>query len=121
MNRVCPVSVVRALLARADLVAANIPYVIEGPGGVPLFADMHSMRHTFIRMLDLAGTSLKEAMQLARHSDPKLTMVVYGQAGVEELVAKVDAVGAECFPSVSFSPATGGHFLGLDGSVVRPA
>ena len=89
-------------MLRPDLAAAGIPYVVEGPGGVPLFADMHSMRHTFIRMLDLAGTSLKEAMQLARHSDPKLTMAVYGQAGAEDLAAKVNAVGADCFPLASF-------------------
>ena len=70
------------------------------------------MRHIFIRLLDLAGTSLKEAMQLARHSDPKLTMAVYGQAGAEDLATKVDAVGVDCFTAASFllpfSPATGG-------------
>ena len=89
-------------ILRPDLAAASIPYVVEGPGGVPLFADMHSMRHTFVRLLDLAGASLKEAMQLARHKDPKLTMAIYGQAGADELAAKVDAVGADCFPSASF-------------------
>lgn len=89
-------------ILRPDLAAAKIPYVVEGPGGVPLFADMHAMRHTFVRLLDLAGTSLKEAMQLARHKDPKLTMAIYGQAGADELAAKVDAVGLECFPAASF-------------------
>jgi hypothetical protein len=36
-------------------------------------------------------------MQLARHKDPKLTMAIYGQAGADELAAKVDAVGLDCF------------------------
>jgi integrase len=62
-----------------DLAAAGVPYVVEGPDG-PLHADFHSLRHGFIAMLDRSGAMLKEAMQLARHSDPKLTMAVYGRA-----------------------------------------
>ena len=39
---------------RPDLADAGIPYADEGPGGVPLYADMHSLRHTFIRLLRIA-------------------------------------------------------------------
>jgi integrase len=63
----------------ADLDDAGIPYTVEGPDG-PLFADFHSLRHSMIALLDRTGATLKEAMQLARHSDPKLTMAVYGRA-----------------------------------------
>jgi integrase len=67
-----------------DLDAAGIPYVVEGTDG-PLYADFHSLRHSFIALLDRSGATLKEAMQLARHSDPKLTMAVYGRAHLHDL------------------------------------
>ncbi len=73
-----------AKMLRIDLDAAGVPYVVEGPDG-PLFADFHALRHTFIALLDRAGATLKEAMQLARHSDPKLTMAVYGRAQLHDL------------------------------------
>jgi integrase len=64
-----------AEMLRIDLEAVGIPYVIDGPDG-PLYADFHALRHSFIALLDKSGVTLKEAMQLARHSDPKLTMAV---------------------------------------------
>lgn len=67
-----------------DLDTAGIPYRTEGPDG-PLFADFHALRHTYIRSLDRAGVSLKQAMQLARHSDPRLTARVYGRSDLNEL------------------------------------
>src|SRR5262249_51789481 len=69
---------------RIELEVAGIPYVIEGPDG-PLFADFHSLRHSYIALLDKSGATLKEAMQLARHSDPKLTMAIYGRAQLHDL------------------------------------
>jgi hypothetical protein len=36
-------------------------------------------------MLERAGVSLKQAMQLARHSDPRLTMKRYGKTTLDEL------------------------------------
>jgi hypothetical protein len=44
--------------------------------------------------LDEAGLSLREAMQLARHSDPKLTMRVYGKKRLHELGAAVGRLPA---------------------------
>ncbi len=73
-----------AEMLQADLEAAGIPYTVEGPDG-PLHADFHALRHSYIRLLDQAGATLKEAMQLARHSDPKLTMAVYGRAQIHDL------------------------------------
>src|SRR5262249_1917473 len=69
---------------RIDLEAAGVPYTIEGPNG-PLYADFHALRHSYIALLDRSGATLKEAMQLARHSDPKLTMAVYGRAQLHDL------------------------------------
>ena len=77
-----------AEMFRLDLADAGIPYVVAGPDG-PLYADFHALRHSYIALLDRSGVTLKEAMQLARHSDPKLTMAVYGRAQLQELGAAV--------------------------------
>jgi integrase len=76
-------------MLRLDLDQAGIPYAVDGPDG-PLYADFHALRHSFIALLDKSGATLKEAMQLARHSDPKLTMAVYGRAALNDLAAAVD-------------------------------
>jgi integrase len=71
-------------MVRIDLDAAGVPYAVEGPDG-PRFADFHALRHSYVALLDRSGATLKEAMQLARHSDPKLTMAVYGRAHLHDL------------------------------------
>ncbi len=71
-------------MLKVDLETAGIPYIVDGPDG-PLHADFHALRHSFIAALDRAGASLKEAMQLARHGDPRLTMAVYGRAPTQQL------------------------------------
>src|SRR5687767_837265 len=73
---------------RLDLDAAGVPYVVDGPDG-RRYADCHSLRHTYIALVDKTGATLKEAMQLARHSDPKLTMAVYGRARLADLATAV--------------------------------
>ncbi|HJZ89643.1 MAG TPA: hypothetical protein VKE40_02150 [Gemmataceae bacterium] len=65
-----------AEMIRRDQTAAGIPYVVEGPTG-RTYRDFHNLRHTMVAFLDAAGASLKEAMQLARHSRPELTAKVY--------------------------------------------
>jgi len=66
---------------------------LRGPDG-PLYADFHSLRHSYIALLDRAGATLKEAMQLARHSDPKLTMAIYGRAQRRHLAGAVEGLPA---------------------------
>jgi integrase len=85
-------------MLRIDLDAAGVPYVVDGPDG-PLYADFHALRHSYIAMLDQSGATLKEAMQLARHSDPKLTMAVYGRARLHDLGEAVRRL-----PSVVYGP-----------------
>jgi integrase len=77
-----------AEVLRVDLEAAAIPYSVEGPDG-PLYADFHALRHSFVALLDKSGVSVKEAMQLARHSDPKLTLAIYGKARLHDLAGAV--------------------------------
>jgi integrase len=78
-----------AEMLRIDLEAAGIAYAVEGPNGV-LFADLHSLRHSFVAALDRAGATLKTAMQLARHSDPALTAARYGRAQLHDLAGTVE-------------------------------
>jgi integrase len=76
-------------MLRIDLAAAGIPYVVEGPDG-PLFADMHSLRHSYISSLARSGVHPKLAQELARHSDPRLTMNVYTHVQIRDLAGAVD-------------------------------
>lgn len=46
--------------------------------------DFHALRKTFITGLALAGVPVGVAMKLARHSDPKLTLAIYTEAGVSD-------------------------------------
>jgi len=59
----------------------------DGDGRV---VDFHALRATFITMLVKSGASVKEAQDLARHSDPKLTMNVYTRLGVHDLAGALD-------------------------------
>lgn len=52
--------------------------------------DFHALRATYITMLVMSGASVKEAQELARHSDPKLTMNVYTKLGIHDLGAALD-------------------------------
>jgi len=58
---------------RADLEAAGIPRM-DDSGRV---MDFHALRHTFITNLQRAGVPRRAAMELARHSDSRLTDRVY--------------------------------------------
>jgi integrase len=73
-----------AEMLRIELDACGIPYEIQGVDG-PLFADFHSLCHSFIKLLKRSGIPLGSGMQLARHSDPKLTLAIYGQDDLPEL------------------------------------
>ena len=63
-----------------DLRDAGIPKVT--PEGTLVF---HCCRVTFINLVLRCGTSLKDAMDLARHTSPNLTLHVYGRSREEDL------------------------------------
>jgi integrase len=80
------------LALRADLKAAGVPYVVQGPGG-PLYADFHALRHTFCTMLERSGVTPKVAQALARHSDVRMTLNRYTHADQASMARAVNGLG----------------------------
>jgi hypothetical protein len=60
-------------MIRIDLAAVGIPVETGGPEGTET-RDFHALRACYISNVIRAGADLKQAMTLARHSDPKLTV-----------------------------------------------
>jgi len=52
--------------------------------------DFHSFRHTFCTYLHRAGVPLREAMELMRHSDARLTMSIYADSSLFALRPAVE-------------------------------
>jgi integrase len=67
---------------RRERLRSEFLAVVDSAGRV---VDFHALRATFITMLVRSGASVKEAQELARHSDPKLTMNIYTRLGVHDL------------------------------------
>jgi len=70
---------------RAYLAAAGIDW-LDDEGRR---ADLHAMRHTYGTLLSKAGVSPREAMELMRHTDLRLTMKVYTDPRIFDLAAAV--------------------------------
>jgi integrase len=58
--------------------------------------DFHSFRHTFCTNLHLAGVPLREAMELMRHSDARLTMTIYADSSLFALRPAVEKLPWNC-------------------------
>lgn len=63
---------------KADLARAGIP--VEDAAGKRV--DFHALRHTFVTNMTRTGASLTVVMNLARHSDSKLTCKTYADAAL---------------------------------------
>jgi hypothetical protein len=70
---------------RKDFKAAGIPLKDE----LGHIVDFHALRTTYITRLQRAGVSPREAMELARHSDMRLTMKTYTDVAQLPLAATV--------------------------------
>ncbi len=98
-----------AQMLKTDLATARAAWIQEAPDAAEREAreesdflattdaegrrvDLHSLRQTFITELVRAGVPVKVAQQLARHSDPKLTLNVYTRLGVDDLAGALDAL-----------------------------
>jgi integrase len=55
--------------------------------------DFHALRTTYDSLLFESGASVKEAMSLARHKNPTLTLVTYGRARNERLKKVANTLG----------------------------
>ena len=76
----------RSKVFNAHLKAAKISRV-DTQGRV---VDFHSLRHTFCTNLHRAGVPQREAMELMRHSDPRLTAGTYTDASLLSLKSAVE-------------------------------
>ena len=54
--------------------------------------DFHALRATYVTLLVKGGASVRAAQELARHSDPKLTMNVYTKLGIRDLAGALDTL-----------------------------
>lgn len=81
----------RVSTLRRDLVAAALPFLDQQGRR----ADFHSLRVTYGTNLTLSGAAPRVVMELMRHSDIKLTMKIYTDAGklpLADAVAKLPEV-----------------------------
>ena len=76
-------------MLRADLDAAGVPVEVDSPEGVET-RDFHALRAVFISDVIRAGADLKQAMTLARHTDPRLTAGRYARTRLHDLGGVVD-------------------------------
>ncbi len=76
------------LMLREDLKAAGVPY----KDGADRVVDFHALRHTFITHVVKSGASVKVCQELARHSDPKLTMNVYTHLTLHDRAKALDGL-----------------------------
>lgn len=77
-----------AEMLKVDLAKAGIKYTDTSNRDV----DFHSLRHTFITNLSLAGVHPTVAQMLARHSNIELTMKYYTHVLHSSKVAAIDAL-----------------------------
>jgi integrase/recombinase XerD len=80
-----------------------------------LFADFHSNRHTFITNLERAGVSPRTAQTLARHSDIRLTMVVYTHIGLCDQTTAIESLPAPPSFGINGDEAVTLRATGTDG------
>jgi integrase len=96
-------SVPRVTTFRRDLVSAGVPF-LDGEGRR---ADFHALRMNYGTNLTLAGTAPRVVMELMRHSDIKLTMRIYTDAGqlpLAEAVSKLPCFNASATDLLLASP-----------------
>jgi integrase len=83
------------LMVKKDLKRVGIPY--ETPEGI---ADFHAAgRHTHVTELLRNGATVPQAMELARHTDVRMTMR-YTHIGIEDQAKALSALQMRCIPGV---------------------
>ena len=95
-----------AKMLRIDLDAAGIPFTIQGHEGEET-RDFHAFRNCYISNVIRAGADLKQAMTLARHSDPKLTTARYARTRLHDLGSLVNKLPGSKEPETARLRMTG--------------
>ena len=108
-----------AEMLRIDLDAAGITYSVEGPDG-PLFADFHSLRHTYLTLLGRGGVDLRTAQELAGHSTPTLT-ARYTHRRLYDLAGAVEKLPPFLPNDLSGTEASEMRATGTDGPILNVA
>ena len=85
--------VFKGLVPRSELFTSHLQAAkitkIDSQGRV---VDFHSLRHTFCTNLHRAGVSQREAMELMRHNDPRLTATTYTDTSLLSLQSAVQKI-----------------------------
>ncbi len=90
---------------RAARASSDFLRPVDAAGRV---ADFHALRVSYISAVVRGGASLKAAMELARHSDPKLTLRTYARMSLADLGDAVPALpGRDSDPTTQAARATG--------------
>ena len=105
----------RSKIFNGHLKAAKITKV-DTQGRV---VDFHSLRHTFCTNLHRAGVPQREAMELMRHNDPRLTATTYTDTSLLSLQSAVQKIGFS--PSLIASSFLGAAGQSLSLPVATPA
>ena len=93
-----------------DLEAAGIAK--SNPSGK---VDFHALRLCFINFIMEAGASTTEAMAMARHSSPALTLGVYGRTRRDRLDELAEKVGRVVIPGELCAHSVRGMAAGAEG------
>ena len=80
--------------ARRD--ATDFLRAVDAAGRV---VDFHGLRVHYVSRVVEAGANVKQAMDLARHSDPKLTLKTYAKVGINTLGRVLDGMKSAPNPS----------------------
>jgi integrase len=88
---------------RGYLSAAGIDWTDDNG----LRADVHALRHTYGTLLSQSGASPREAMELMRHTDLRLTMKVYTDPRVFNLAGAVERLPIPAITLPTVLRATG--------------
>ncbi len=107
-------------MLKLDLAAAGIPTEIDGPEGSEV-RDFHALRNCYISDVLRTGADLKQAMTLARHSDPKLTAGRYARTRLFDLGAVVNKLPTPAAPTPATTEPAVLRMTGTDDTGAIPA
>jgi integrase len=85
--RACWINEAPTPMERAEREASDFLRHTDADGRV---VDFHGLRVHYVSRVVETGATVKEAMELARHSDPKLTMKTYARVSIHSLTRVLD-------------------------------